>query len=80
MGVTAEDLRQRVAGWRTAERRERALRAHAGPAQPDAALAAALELYDLLPVDFRDTDVTRVREIELARRAWRTLRIHLAPR
>lgn len=77
---SAEDLRRRVSGWRAAERRERALHAAAGPMAPQAAWSAALELYDLLPVDVREPDVTRVREIEMARRAWRTLRTHLSRR
>ena len=63
-----------------AERREQAIRADAGPMDPSDAFKAALELYEILAVDFRDADATRVREIELARRTWRTLRTRLAPR
>jgi hypothetical protein len=47
---------------------------------PGAALHAALELFDLLPVDFRKPDMTRVREIEMTRRAWQVLRIRLTAR
>ena len=77
MAVSAEDLRRRVIGWRVAERREQALLAEEGPMKPEAALHAAFELYDLFPVDLREPDVTRTREVELARRAWQTLRTHL---
>ena len=48
--------------------------------EPAAAFAAALELYDLLAIDFRHADATRAREIDLARRTWRTLRTRLTPR
>jgi hypothetical protein len=78
--MNAADLRRRVAGWRTAERREQAIRADAGPVDPAAAFNAALELYDILAIDFRDADATRVREVELSRRTWRTLRTRLAIR
>jgi hypothetical protein len=70
-------LRRRVAGWRAAERREQAILAAEGPLAPAAALNAALELYELLAVDFRHEDVLRSREIELARHAWQMLRTRL---
>lgn len=63
--------------WRAAQHREHSLHSAAGPLPPEAAWQAALELYELLPVDFRLSDATRVREVDLARRAWRTLRMHL---
>ena len=80
MATSADDLRRRVIGWRVAERREQALRAEEGPLAPDAALRAAFDLHDLVPMNIRASDVTRAREIELARRAWRTLRLHLTRR
>ena len=80
MSATADELRRRVLGWRAAERREQALRRDEGPLQPDAAVRAAFDLYDLVPGDTRELDVTRAREIEAARRAWRTLRFHLTRR
>ena len=80
MAGSADDLRRRVMGWRAAERREQAIRAEEGAAKPEAALAAALELYDLLPVDVSAPDVTRMVEIEHARRAWHTLRTRLTHR
>ena len=80
MAASAEDLRRRVIGWRVAERREQTLRAEEGPIDPEAALHAAFDLYDLVPMDMREPDVTRAREIDLARRAWRTLRTHLTHR
>jgi hypothetical protein len=75
--VTVADLRRRVDGWRQAERREQSLRAEAGPLTPAESFRAALELFDLLPIDIQTSDVTREHEVASARRAWRTLRIRL---
>jgi hypothetical protein len=75
--VTAADWRRRVEGWRRAERREQSLRAEAGPMTPTDSFAAALELFDLLPIDIHTSDITREREVASARRAWQTLRIRL---
>jgi hypothetical protein len=46
---------------------------------PQSALAAALELEELLPAA-GTWDATRAREIEAARAAWRALRIRLTRR
>jgi hypothetical protein len=80
MTGSADDLRRRVMGWRVAERREQAVLAETGPMDSASAWNAALELYDLLPGDFRHADATRLREVELARCAWRSLRMHLTRR
>lgn len=45
---------------------------------PDAALAAALEIYDLFPEVAETSDVTRARETADVRAAWRKLRTRLA--
>lgn len=44
---------------------------------PTDSFAAALELFDLLPIDIQTSDITREREVASARRAWQTLRIRL---
>jgi hypothetical protein len=80
VAVSAEDLRRRVIGWRQAERREHRVRAEAGPLDPVAAMNAALELYDFLPVHTCAPDDVRAREVAAARHAWHTLRIRLAAR
>lgn len=76
-GQTA-DLWRRVTGWRAAEHRERLVRAQEGPMDPDAALDAAIELYDLFPAAVDTIDVTRARDVADARAAWRKLRTRLA--
>jgi hypothetical protein len=65
-------------GWRAAERREQALRAHEGPLGPTAALDAAFELHELFAEAWHGTDAVRAREVAAARAAWRTLRERLA--
>ncbi len=45
---------------------------------PDAALDAAIELYDLFPAAVDTIDVTRARDVADARAAWRKLRTRLA--
>jgi hypothetical protein len=80
MATRPEDLRRRVTGWRRAERREQAVRAQSGLMNPEAAIDAAVDLADLLPSHLCEPDETRAREVEHARRAWRTLRTRLMRR
>lgn len=75
-----EDLRRRIRGWRTAERREQAVRAEDGPMDPSAALVAADEIYAFCHHMLLDADVVRSQELAHARAAWRTLRSRLRSR
>ena len=71
--ASPEELRRRVEGWRAAEQRERALRSAEGPLDPEAAVAAALELSALDP-DPSANDAQRIAGVEAARAAWQKLR------
>ncbi len=71
------DLRQRVLGWRNANRREIQQRAADGPMAPEASLDAAVEIIALFPDAFRSSDALRPREVVAARSAWRSLRANL---
>lgn len=73
---TAADLRRRVDGWRSSERREQALRAQEGPMDPTASLNAAAEMYELWRRVAR-VDVIRSREVAAARTVWTKLRARM---
>lgn len=75
----ADAIRRRVNGWRAAEAREFEERRKQPALDPDASLAAAMELCELLPNDLTE-DVVRQREVEHTRRVWARLRARMACR
>jgi hypothetical protein len=78
MTSSAADLRRRVLGWRAAERRDQAQRAHEGPMDAALALEAAFELHELFAATVTGADAVRARDVANARNAWRKLRTRLA--
>jgi hypothetical protein len=48
------------------------------PRDPDGALRAGLELWELCPAAFEGIDRARERDVEMARSAWNRLRKRLA--
>jgi hypothetical protein len=74
---TPEDIRQRVAGWRAAEVRERQVRRAEPIPDPTTAFELATELCELAPELFREEDPVREREVLAARAAWAKLRERL---
>jgi hypothetical protein len=67
-------IRQRVNGWRAAEKKASVARRREGPLAPDASLAAAEELRELVAPIYVSRDTTRERQVAEARAAWNEVR------
>jgi hypothetical protein len=74
--ASPDDLRRRIAGWRAAEQRERAVRREEPILEPARSLELALELCELDATDPDKTDPVRERGVEATRDAWSRLRKH----
>jgi hypothetical protein len=70
----AADLRRRVLGWQAAQRREQDVRAREGAPAPDAAFAAAADLFDRWAATNPPADALRDRDVAAVRASWSLIR------